>query len=181
MNGTIVDTQLFLFHEDGRGVTTDDDDPATQQFQSTLTHQFVTSPGIYYLAVSEWSKDPVDSAQRFLWLDTVNNSYAVEHAPDGPGAANPISTWNFALGSGGPYQIFLTGVCRGEPVRCGSADFNCDGDTATDADIEAFFACLAGSCPAAPCPSNADFNADGDAATDADIEAFFRVLGGGTC
>jgi hypothetical protein len=183
MNGTIVDTQLFLFREDGTGVTMDDDDPATQLFQSTLSHQFVTTPGIYYLAVSEWGKDPVDSAQRFLWLDTVGGSYAVEHAPDGPGAANPISTWNFALGGGGPYAIYLTGVCRGEPVGggCGSADFNCDGDVATDADIEAFFACIAGNCPAAPCPSNADFNGDGDAATDADIEAFFRVLAGGTC
>jgi hypothetical protein len=64
---------------------------------------------------------------------------------------------------------------------CGSADFDCDGDTGTDADIGAFFACLAGSCPAAPCDSNADFNKDGDTATDADIEAFFRVLAGGNC
>jgi subtilisin-like proprotein convertase family protein len=64
---------------------------------------------------------------------------------------------------------------------CGSADFNCDGDTGTDADIEAFFACLAGNCPGAPCPSNADFNGDGDTGTDADIEAFFRVLAGGAC
>jgi hypothetical protein len=64
---------------------------------------------------------------------------------------------------------------------CGSADFNCDGDTGTDADIESFFTCLAGTCPPAPCQSNADFNADGDVGTDADIEAFFRVLAGGSC
>jgi hypothetical protein len=51
----------------------------------------------------------------------------------------------------------------------------------TDADIEAFFSCLAGNCPAAPCASGADFNGDGDVGTDADIEAFFRVLAGGTC
>jgi hypothetical protein len=69
-------------------------------------------------------------------------------------------------------------VCLG---GCGSADFNCDGDVGTDADIEAFFACLAGSCPSAPCTSRADFNGDGDTGTDADIEAFFRVLAGGTC
>jgi probable HAF family extracellular repeat protein len=67
------------------------------------------------------------------------------------------------------------------PPHCGSADFNCDGDVATDADIEAFFACLAGTCPSPPCTSTADFNGDGDAATDADIEAFFRVLAGGSC
>jgi probable HAF family extracellular repeat protein len=69
------------------------------------------------------------------------------------------------------YGLLLVPVC--------SADFNHDGDTGTDADIEAFFACLAGNCCAA-CGS-ADFNGDGDVGTDADIEAFFRVLGGGGC
>jgi hypothetical protein len=64
---------------------------------------------------------------------------------------------------------------------CGTADFNCDGDTGTDADIAGFFACLSGSCPSAPCRNSADFNADGDVGTDADIEAFFRVLAGGNC
>jgi probable HAF family extracellular repeat protein len=65
------------------------------------------------------------------------------------------------------------------PPPCGSADFNGDSDSATDADIEAFFACLAGSC-CATCGSP-DFNGDGMASTDADIEAFFRVLAGGPC
>ncbi len=64
---------------------------------------------------------------------------------------------------------------------CGSADFNCDGDLGTDADIAAFFACLSGNCPPPPCTSNADFNGDGDLGTDADIAAFFRVLAGGSC
>ncbi len=67
------------------------------------------------------------------------------------------------------------------PDACSTADFDNDGDTGTDADIEAFFACLAGNC----CPTcwhlGADFNADGDVGTDSDIEAFFRVLAGGTC
>jgi len=65
------------------------------------------------------------------------------------------------------------------PTPCGTADFNNDGDTGTDQDIEAFFACLGGHC----CPScgSADFNGDGDTGTDLDIESFFRVLGGGTC
>jgi hypothetical protein len=65
--------------------------------------------------------------------------------------------------------------------NCGSADFNCDGDTGTDQDIEAFFACLAGRCPSAPCTNSADFNGDGDTGTDQDIEAFFRVLAGHNC
>jgi hypothetical protein len=64
---------------------------------------------------------------------------------------------------------------------CGTADYNGDGDSGTDADIEAFFACLGGSC----CPTcwhlGADFNGDGDSGTDADIESFFRVLAGNPC
>jgi hypothetical protein len=49
----------------------------------------------------------------------------------------------------------------------------------TDADIDAFFACLAGTC----CQSCAlaDLNGDGDVGTDGDIETFFRVLAGGAC
>jgi hypothetical protein len=77
---------------------------------------------------------------------------------------------------GGPGSDCATG-CR----ACGSADFNCDGDIGTDADIEGFFACLAGNCPSQPCTNSADFNGDGDVGTDADIEAFFRVLAGGNC
>jgi len=64
---------------------------------------------------------------------------------------------------------------------CGTADFNGDGDVGTDADIESFFACLAGNCCPACFAGGSDFNADGDAGTDADIESFFRVLGGGAC
>jgi hypothetical protein len=64
---------------------------------------------------------------------------------------------------------------------CGTADFNCDGDIGTDADIAGFFACLSGTCPPPPCTNSADFNGDGDIGTDADIEAFFRVLSGGHC
>ena len=77
----------------------------------------------------------------------------------------------------------LDGTLNGDepppPPPCHTADFDGDGDTGTDADIEAFFACLAGSC----CPTcgTADFNFDGDTGTDADIEAFFRVLAGGSC
>jgi hypothetical protein len=83
--------------------------------------------------------------------------------------------------SGGGYDLaggYWTSV---EGPSCGSADFNCDGDLGTDADIEAFFSCLAGNCPAAPCQNSADFNGDGDLGTDGDIEAFFRVLAGGSC
>jgi hypothetical protein len=84
--------------------------------------------------------------------------------------------------------LFIVNSCRrivASDIRCqqtcGSADFNCDGDIGTDADIETFFACLGGACPPPPCTGSADFNGDGDLGTDADIEAFFRVLAGGAC
>jgi trimeric autotransporter adhesin len=64
---------------------------------------------------------------------------------------------------------------------CGTADFDGDGDAGTDADIEAFFRCLAGDCCPACFLGGADFNGDGDAGTDGDIESFFRVLAGGPC
>jgi hypothetical protein len=85
------------------------------------------------------------------------------------------------------YRFILSDVTpRTTDQYCGDADFDCDGDAGTDADISAFFACVAGSCPPAPCPNSlsshgADFDGDGDIATDADIEAFFRVLAGGHC
>jgi hypothetical protein len=63
-------------------------------------------------------------------------------------------------------------------VSACSADFDGDGDIGTDADIGAFFACLAGECDGC---ETADFDGDGDLGTDADIESFYRVLGGGPC
>lgn len=64
---------------------------------------------------------------------------------------------------------------------CGNTDFDRDGDVGTDADIEAFFRCLAGSCCATCDPYGSDFNGDGDAGTDEDIEDFFRLLVTGDC
>jgi hypothetical protein len=71
----------------------------------------------------------------------------------------------------GAYEVQQRGHC---PV-----DFNNDGDFGTDADIEAFFACLAGNC-CAYCETM-DVNNDGDFGTDADIEFFFRLLVGEGC
>jgi hypothetical protein len=92
----------------------------------------------------------------------------------------------------GSYDVRITNPCgnvTSSPAvvtvtsctNCGTSDFNGDGYFGTDADIEAFFACLGGSCCAECYEGGSDFNADGDFGTDADIESFFRVLGGGPC
>jgi len=86
---------------------------------------------------------------------------------------------------GGNYDVVVTNQCGSvtsavaQLILLDPADFDGDGDSGTDLDIEAFFTCLGGDC----CPSCGlpDFDGDGDSGTDLDIETFFRVLGGGSC
>jgi hypothetical protein len=95
------------------------------------------------------------------------------------GGAATLITGNTSPGATERMRISLSpGLGIGIHRVC-SADFDGDGDLGTDADIEAFFACLSGNCCLA-C-EGADFNGDGDTGTDADIESFFRVLAGGAC
>jgi trimeric autotransporter adhesin len=133
------------------------------------------------------------TAQSFQWR--LND----QPLTDGPrpwgsviqGSTSPtLSITNLAALDAGNYTCLITHPCASLTTNaavisitsaCSTADFDGDGDTGTDADIEAFFACLAGNC----CPTcwhlGADFNGDGDTGTDGDIEAFFRVLAGGAC
>lgn len=104
--GTSFDTQLFLFGADGRGVSHNDDNP-NGGLQSRLTGQFVQAPGIYYLAISRYNRDPVDGAGALIWA---NSPFNVERAPDGPGAANPLAGWVNSNTAGGAYTIFLEGA-----------------------------------------------------------------------
>jgi hypothetical protein len=98
---------------------------------------------------------------------------ALEVMPNG----DLVAGGRFAAAGGSP----ALNIARWTTV-CGphcNPDFDGDGAVATDADIEAFFACISGNC-CARCGSP-DFNGDGSVATDADIESFFRVLAGGNC
>jgi len=118
-------------------------------------------------------------------ITTVNSSQAAKSRLDvvAASAGGPtIATY----GDGGVTNVIASrinddGTIGPAAPTCGTSDFNGDSDFGTDADIEAFFACLAGNC----CPTcfvgGSDFNQDGDFGTDADIESFFRVLGGGPC
>jgi hypothetical protein len=154
------------------------------------------APGLYRISLTPGSATRIASYPDSALFPGSGNGTDVDGLAIGGGKAwlvvdEPGVIPGFNLGAAG-YDQFLTGPflgvgtfsgaawapCFNEPA-CGSADFNGDGDVGTDSDIEAFFACLAGSC-CAECGS-ADFNADGDVGTDADIEAFFRVLSGGTC
>jgi hypothetical protein len=102
--GTLADTQLFLFNANGMGVTHNDDDPGGGTFRSTLTSQFLTSNGVYYLGISAYNRDP-QSPNGLIWNNTPFN---VERQPDGPGAPGPLSSWTGVSGTG-TYEITLSG------------------------------------------------------------------------
>jgi hypothetical protein len=104
VGGASFDTQLWLFDTAGNGVTFNDDSAAS--LRSTLTNAFVSSTGNYYLALSGFDYDALDSGGNQIWLDT---PFSSERAPDGPGAGNPIDHWG-GTSSGGDYEIFLSGV-----------------------------------------------------------------------
>jgi hypothetical protein len=96
-----------LFDLNGRGVTHDDDDPSTNSIQSTITGQFVPAPGFYYLAVTQYNRDPIHTADFFIWL---NEPFNVERAPDGPAFQDIVQAWTEEPLLDGPYQIALTGA-----------------------------------------------------------------------
>jgi hypothetical protein len=135
-------------------------------FSSATVQLLVNTTGIGALTISGSSAPAPGTWRRYSITASAPTSLP----------ANPYLAIRFSSpGSQADFDSFFLEFTP----SCGTADFNNDGDSGTDADIEAFFACLAGNC-CATCQS-ADFNFDGDTGTDADIEAFFRVLAGGSC
>ena len=109
---TGFDSQLFLFDEQGRGVYANDDDPGSGTLQSTLPagHPLGPStPGVYYLAISAFDRDPQSAPGRFGYIFPSSSGVV---APIDRGGADPISGWAHRLGMrpGGAYTITLTGT-----------------------------------------------------------------------
>jgi hypothetical protein len=129
------------------------------------------------LGVQTWASTPglVADVQGWLADPSTNHGWIVIGNETTPGSAMRMSS----VEGLSPPVLTITYTAGGP--ACGTADFDGDGDVGTDADIEAFFACLAGDCCGTCFELGADFNADGDVGTDADIESFFRVLAGGEC
>ncbi len=101
------DTQLFLFDDEGTGITHNDDDPPNGLF-SRLTGQFVPGVGEYLLALSSYDYDPVNASMQAIWEDT---PFSEERRPDGPGAGDPLlGGWEGDGFSDGSYRIELQGV-----------------------------------------------------------------------
>lgn len=106
---TSADTQLFLFDINGDGVTHNDDNvqPGVG-LQSRLTSQFITSPGIYYLAITQFNNDPFNPDDDLIWN---NEPFRSERQPDGPGAPGPLHGWTTSnFGAANTYSIEMSGV-----------------------------------------------------------------------
>ncbi|MCW5767038.1 MAG: DVUA0089 family protein, partial [Phycisphaeraceae bacterium] len=108
---TTVDTQLFLFRDTGTGVMHNDDNGTPQ---STIDNSggLLTGNGNFYLAVTAYNRDPVDSSNALLWANT---PFTGIRAPDGPAASNAVAAWT-GTGGTGAYAIDLTGVCHYNPA-----------------------------------------------------------------
>ncbi|TWT41730.1 hypothetical protein RAS1_28510 [Phycisphaerae bacterium RAS1] len=113
--GTAVfDTQLFLFDSSGLGVSANDDishSPYTPHsaLNSAGTYK-PAAPGVYFLAVSGWDRDPNSGGAAMFNDDTV---YTGVVGPVGAGGASPISGWdgNGDMNGGvGAYSIVLAGA-----------------------------------------------------------------------
>jgi hypothetical protein len=102
------DPQLFLFDQAGMGVYANDDDGMTfNAFLPVGDPSSPTTPGIYYLAVSEWDLDPY-SAGGLIFPSFPFNQV---HGPTGLGGLNPVSSWSgFTGGQVSGYLIELTGA-----------------------------------------------------------------------
>lgn len=115
VGGAAFDTQLWLFNMAGMGVSFNDDSVG---LLSTLTGAFVPGPGHYVIGISRYDNDAL-SPGGAMWADT---PFAVERAPDGPGAPGPLVAWDHGSpANAGPYTIFLTGASYCEVPAPGAA------------------------------------------------------------
>lgn len=101
--GSLSDTQLFLFNANGMGVTHNDDSGGGAR--STLTSQFLSGNGIYFIGITGYNTDP-SSAGGLIWNNT---PFGTERAPDGPGAGGSLASWA-GSSSSGTYDILLNGA-----------------------------------------------------------------------
>jgi subtilisin-like proprotein convertase family protein len=170
------DTQLFLFNSNAVALAHSDDDGSG--LNARITNIFVPSAGVYYLAVSSYDVDPIDSASAAIWT---TEGILTERAPDGPSTLDVLNDWRQrVLPETGQYNIFLNGVC---PLPgCDGLDFNNDGLFPDTEDINDFLRVFSGgTCSNAPNCSDIDFNNDGLFPDTEDINDFLRAFAGGPC
>jgi hypothetical protein len=103
-----VDPQLFLFDQSGMGVYANDDGGISglNAFLPAGNIYSPTTPGKYYLAISNFNLDAYSASGLIFPSSPFNQVFG----PTGPGGGNPVSYWAGGTGVGGEYTIELTGA-----------------------------------------------------------------------
>jgi hypothetical protein len=145
-----LDTQLFLFDEQGYGVYANDDWPLSSHGSMLpANHRFSPATGgVYYLAVSQFNRDPQSSLGE-IFPDSYSSSTYPDDVVDasGSGAAETLSSWDGrAPGTFGMYRIVLTGtaVCAPPDTTKPTVSITSPVDgsqVAQNADVTAAFSC----------------------------------------
>ncbi|MEL6702967.1 MAG: DVUA0089 family protein [Bacteroidota bacterium] len=130
--GTLADTRLFLFDENGRGVAFNDDTPGgTGSLRSTLPagHPFMpTQPGVYYIAISGFETVPLVATSEAIFQDPRSYTYSFNGVFTST-VTDPVVGWLHRGGSAiGTYQIELAGAVV--PVELTAFDATLDGEAA---------------------------------------------------
>jgi hypothetical protein len=145
-----LDTQLFLFDEQGYGVYANDDWPDSNHGSMLpANHRFSPATGgVYYLAVSQYNRDPQSSLGE-IFPDTYSESLYPDKVVDasGFGSAETLSWWDgHARGEFGTYRVTLTGtaVCAPPDTTNPTVQITSPVDgsrVAQGADVTAAFSC----------------------------------------
>ncbi|MDX2211775.1 MAG: filamentous hemagglutinin N-terminal domain-containing protein [Oculatellaceae cyanobacterium bins.114] len=108
--GTVVDTRLFLFDQQGLGVYANED-ISDSDFSSRLPEDNALTPtasGTYYLAVSSYGRYPVSPNGSIFGLESAAFTDVVGRTE--PGGGSRLNDWQGNGLDSGNYTIQLTGV-----------------------------------------------------------------------
>ena len=98
---TNFDSQLWLFDVNGNGIVHDDDSAGSLRSRITNANNCIPGPGIYYIAISRYNRDPRDCDDNAIWTGTAN-ACAVA-------GRSRVASWTGST-SAGTYQIVLQGA-----------------------------------------------------------------------
>lgn len=98
---TNFDSQLWLFDVNGNGIVHDDDSAGSYRSRITNANNCIPGPGIYYIAISRFNRDPRNCEDAAMWSSTAN-ACAVA-------GAGRVASWTGATAAGS-YEIVLQGA-----------------------------------------------------------------------
>jgi hypothetical protein len=119
IGGTSLDTALWLFDEDGKGVVHNEDNPdATTGLQSRIDNRTfcITQPGRYYLAISLFGRRAAGCNEGLIWNATIR--IRAVRCPDGAGKpTSRVAGWSGYYQQHGATYTHLPHGCRGGDSR----------------------------------------------------------------